>query len=80
MEPAIAALAGGRLEMNEDRQSGAMKQKTLAFDVISGPVGFLKTCHLAAELARAGQVEHTMILASEVENNRRRGARHACWV
>ncbi len=69
MEPAIAALAGGRLLMNEDR-SPADEHKTLAFDVISGPVGFLKSCYLAAELARAGQLEQAMLLASEVENNR----------
>lgn len=69
MEPAIAALAGGRLLMNEDR-SPEDADKTLAFDVLSGPVGFLKTCYLASELARAGQIEQAMILASEVENNR----------
>ncbi|MEN1681703.1 MAG: 3-oxoacyl-[acyl-carrier-protein] synthase III C-terminal domain-containing protein [Planctomycetota bacterium] len=69
MEPAIAALVGGRLEMNHDRPADA-EDKTLAFDVLSGPVGTLKAIYLASELARAGQIEQAMILASEVENNR----------
>lgn len=69
MEPAIAALVGGRLRMNDDRQPDD-HDKTFAFDLLSGPVGFLKACYLAGELARAGQIEQAMILATEVENNR----------
>ncbi|MEM6330923.1 MAG: 3-oxoacyl-[acyl-carrier-protein] synthase III C-terminal domain-containing protein [Planctomycetota bacterium] len=69
MEPAIAALVAGRLRMNDDRQPDEAS-KTLAFDILSGPVGFLKTCYLAAELARAGQLQRAMVLAAEVENNR----------
>lgn len=69
MEPAIAALAACRLSINEDRQPGD-EHKTLAFDLLSGPVGFLKSCYMMGELARAGQIEQGMVLASEVENNR----------
>lgn len=69
MEPAIAALAAGRLGMNDDRPAGHA-QKTLAFDVMNGPVGFLKACFLATELASVGKVRAAMVLASEVENNR----------
>ena len=67
-EPAIAALAGGRLKMNDDRHPED-EHKTLAFDILSGPAGFLKTCYLAGELVRAGQVEQAMVMAAEVENN-----------
>lgn len=70
MEPAIAALAAGRLKMNDDRAPDD-EHKTLAFDLMNGPVGFLKACYLASELARAGALERAMILAGEVENNRR---------
>lgn len=69
MEPAIAALAACQLSINEDRQPGD-EHKTLAFDLLSGPVGFLKSCYLMGELARAGQIEQGMVLASEAENNR----------
>lgn len=69
MEPAIAALAAGRLHINEDRQPGD-EHKSFAFDLLSGPLGFLKSCYLAGELVRAGSIENALILASEVENNR----------
>jgi len=68
-EPAIAALAGGRLKMNDDRHPED-EHKTLAFDILSGPAGFLKSCYLAGELVRAGQIEQAMVMAAEVENNR----------
>ncbi|QDU91224.1 3-oxoacyl-[acyl-carrier-protein] synthase 3 [Pirellulimonas nuda] len=73
MEPAIAALVAGRLRMNDDRPAGHAK-KTLAFDVMNGPVGFLKACFLAGELATAGKLTAAMVLASEVENGRILGA------
>lgn len=69
MEPAIAALAAGRLNMNDDQQPDA-QDRTFAFDLMNGPVGFLKACYLVGELARAGAIETALLLASEVENNR----------
>jgi len=66
-EPALAALLAGDLEMND--ASDVNDQKTLAFDVLNGPAGFLNACHMVSEMARAGRVERAMIVASELENN-----------
>ncbi len=68
-EPAIAALLAGELKMNHDRQTGD-EHKTLAFDILNGPLGFLNACYLVTELAAAGCLERAMIVAAEIENNR----------
>lgn len=68
-EPAIAALLAGELQMNHDRLRGN-EPKTLAFDILNGPLGFLNACYVATEMAAAGCLEHALVVASEVENNR----------
>lgn len=68
-EPAMAALLAGELRMNHDRQTGD-DHKTLAFDILNGPLGFLNACYLLTELSAAGCLERAMIVASEIENNR----------
>lgn len=67
-EPAIAALLACDLKINDNRQPDD-PHKTLAFDLMNGPVGFLNACYLTAELARAGCLQRAMIVASEIENN-----------
>jgi 3-oxoacyl-[acyl-carrier-protein] synthase III len=67
-EPAIAALLAGDLEMNDLCNPDA-PHKTLALDVFNGAVGFLNSCYLVSELARAGCVQRAMIVTAEVENN-----------
>ncbi len=69
MEPALAALVAGELAMNDDREPDD-EDKTFAFDLSVGGVGFLQACFVASELARAGSIETAMVLASEIENNR----------
>ena len=67
-EPAIAALLAGDLKMNDLCNPDA-PHKTLALDVFNGAVGFLNSCYLVSELARAGCVQQAMIVTAEVENN-----------
>jgi 3-oxoacyl-[acyl-carrier-protein] synthase III len=67
-EPAMAALLAGELAINDCREPDD-ERRTLAFDLLNGSIGFLNACYLAAELARTGAIERTMVVASEVENN-----------
>jgi amino acid adenylation domain-containing protein len=67
-EPAVAALIAGQLGINDDIQSPD-GPKTLAFDVLNGPVGFLNACHVAAATIGTGKTSHAMVVASEIENN-----------
>lgn len=67
-EPAVAALVAGELGINGDAQS-PNGPKTLAFDVLNGPVGFLNACHVATGMIGAGKTAHAMVVASEIENN-----------
>jgi len=69
MEPALAALVAGELGINDDREPHD-EDKTFAFDLSAGAIGFLKACYVAGELVRAGSFQNALILASEVENNR----------
>ncbi|WP_197452748.1 3-oxoacyl-[acyl-carrier-protein] synthase III C-terminal domain-containing protein [Rosistilla oblonga] len=68
MEPAIAALLAGRMEINFDREPEAA-DKTFAFDVINGEVGMMKSLFLASEFIRAGRGKKVMVVGSEVDNN-----------
>ncbi|QDS89867.1 3-oxoacyl-[acyl-carrier-protein] synthase 3 [Rosistilla ulvae] len=68
MEPAIAALLAGRMEINFDREPDAA-DKTFAFDVINGEVGMMKSLFLASEFIRAGRGQKVMVVGSEVDNN-----------
>ncbi len=71
-EPALAAMAAGRLGINHQSPSPA-GQKTLAFDLTSGEVGPYTACLAAIEWISAGRTSLALILASEVENNARFG-------
>jgi len=79
MEPAIAALTAGVLCMNDEREPQD-EQKTFAFDITNGEVGFLKSVHLATEFTRVGRAKQVMVLASEVENNITRRPEHLLGV
>ena len=67
-EPAIAAFVAGDIGANDDIR-GADGNKTLAFDVLNGGVGFLNACHVASQMIGAGKVDCAMVVASETENN-----------
>jgi 3-oxoacyl-[acyl-carrier-protein] synthase III len=69
-EPAIAALAAGRLDINVTLEEEATR-RTLAFDVLNGSLGLLSAYQVVVELIRAGRSARAMVLAAEVENNRR---------
>lgn len=68
MEPAYAALLAGELSMNATI-SKTEDQKTLAFDIFNGSVGFLNACHIAQQMLAAGTSTAAMIVAAEHENN-----------
>lgn len=67
-EPAIAALIGGDLKMNDIIESPSDK-KTFTFDVFNGSLGFLNACQVANHLIQAGTYQTAMIIASEAEVN-----------
>jgi amino acid adenylation domain-containing protein len=70
MEPALAAIAAGELDMNaDDARPGP--RRTLAFDLANGGVGPLNACLVAGQMIAAGDIHTAMVLASEVENNAR---------
>jgi 3-oxoacyl-[acyl-carrier-protein] synthase III len=66
-EPALAALAAGDLGINHEVATPEGR-RTLAFDLMDGPVGTLHACHIAAQMLR-GKAGAALVLASEVENN-----------
>lgn len=68
LEPAYAALLAGELNMNATApaQDG---NKTLAFDIFNGSIGFLNACYVAQQMIAAGNCETAMIVAAEIENN-----------
>ena len=68
MEPAIASLLAGKLEMNATI-SDSENQKTLAFDIFNGSIGFLNACYVAQQMIEGGKCKTSMIVASEIENN-----------
>lgn len=67
-EPALAALLAGDLKINDDKPAED-ENKTFAFDLLNGSVGFLNACFMVSEMGRAGRLENAMIVASEIENN-----------
>lgn len=67
-EPALAALLAGDLKINDDKPAED-EEKTFAFDLLNGSVGFLNACFMVSEMGRAGRLENAMIVASEIENN-----------
>ena len=68
MEPAIAALLAGDLDMNA-KITETENNKTLAFDVFNGAIGFLNSCHVSQQMMAAGSCKTAMVVAAEVENN-----------
>lgn len=68
MEPAIAALLAGELDMNA-KITEAENNKTLAFDIFNGAIGFLNACHVSQLMMAAGSCKTAMIVAAEIENN-----------
>jgi 3-oxoacyl-[acyl-carrier-protein] synthase III len=68
MEPAIAALLAGELDMNA-KITETENNKTLAFDIFNGAIGFLNACHVSQQMMAAGSCKTAMIVAAEIENN-----------
>ena len=68
MEPAIASLLAGKLEMNP-MLSDTENKKTLAFDIFNGSIGFLNACYVAQQMIEGKKCKIAMIAASEIENN-----------
>ena len=68
LEPAYAALLAGELEMNAT-VSEPGNNKTLAFDIFNGSIGFLNACYAAQQMITAGDCTTAMVVASETENN-----------
>jgi 3-oxoacyl-[acyl-carrier-protein] synthase III len=69
MEPAIAALLAGELDMNAKITEPDNNNKTLAFDIFNGAIGFLNACHVSQQMMAAGNCKTAMIVAAEIENN-----------
>jgi len=68
LEPAYSSLLAGELDMNATA-SESNKQKTFAFDVFNGSIGFLNACFVAQQLIAAEKCKTAMIVAAECENN-----------
>lgn len=68
LEPALAALLAGELEMNATTIETDNK-KTLAFDIFNGSMGLLNACYVAQQMMAAGNCKTAMIVAAECENN-----------
>lgn len=68
LEPAYAALLAGELDMNATAP-GTNDQKTLAFDIFNGSIGFLNACYVAQQMIGAENCMTAMIVAAESENN-----------
>ncbi len=70
LEPAIATLLAGALDMNASPRENEAGQ-TLAFDIFNGSLGYLNACWVASQMMEAKNIEACMIVASECENNAR---------
>lgn len=68
LEPAYAALLAGELGMNATG-TGSDDQKTFAFDVFNGALGFLNACYVAQQMIAAGKCQTAMVVTAENENN-----------
>jgi 3-oxoacyl-[acyl-carrier-protein] synthase III len=68
-EPAVAALAAGRLGINDAVDSPA-SPRTLAFDIGSGATGFLHACQAASGLIASGRHKVALVTAAEIDVNR----------
>ena len=68
LEPAIAALLAGELDMNA-KITETENNKTFAFDIFNGAIGFLNACYVSQQMMAAGSCKTAMIVAAEIENN-----------
>ena len=68
IEPAIAALIAGDLGFNDDAIA-LTAEKTFAFDLVNGALGFLNACQVASSMIAAGAARTAMVVASEVEHH-----------
>jgi 3-oxoacyl-[acyl-carrier-protein] synthase III len=68
VEPAMAALVAGALDLNGTAEAHE-SAKTLAFDLLNGSLGFLNACHVGVQMVRGGRHRTVMVVASEIENN-----------
>ncbi|WP_370476581.1 3-oxoacyl-[acyl-carrier-protein] synthase III C-terminal domain-containing protein [Tamlana flava] len=68
LEPAMAALLAGKLEMNASSYQNEDKS-TFAFDIFNGTVGFMNALFMVQNFFLSGQYKTAMIVASEIENN-----------
>ena len=66
-EPAIAAYLQHALGINVEFHG----RRTLSFDLLNGGVGMLNAAHVVASLLLAGEVHAGMVVASEVNADRR---------
>jgi len=68
MEPAYATFIAGGLA-NKAKAGGSEINKTLAFDIFNGSLGFLNACHIVQQLIKSGNCKTALVVASEIENN-----------
>jgi 3-oxoacyl-[acyl-carrier-protein] synthase III len=68
LEPAYATLLAGELNMNST-PSGPDADRTFAFDVFNGSLGFLNACSIAQEMIASDSCQNAMIVTAECENN-----------
>ena len=69
LEPAIAALVACQLGLGTESDPIAAHH-FFAFDVFNGALGFLNACNVSIQLMRTMKYRVSMIVASEIENNR----------
>jgi 3-oxoacyl-(acyl-carrier-protein) synthase III len=67
-EPALAAMVAGDLRLNANKGEWE-HNRTFAFDVLNGSLGFLDACSVATEMLRTGKAAHALVCAAEIENN-----------
>lgn len=75
-EPAAAAIAEGDLRMNEYVKAQAA-HRTVALDLINGPLGFLNACCVAEAMIRAGRCTAVMVAAAEVDSSAHLAPEHS---
>lgn len=68
-EPAVAALVAGRVNCNGAIQVHEAENKTFAFDVFNGAIGFFNACYNSVAMLHSGRYRNVMVVASEIENN-----------
>jgi 3-oxoacyl-[acyl-carrier-protein] synthase-3 len=66
-EPAIAAYIAHGLDVNIEFQG----RRTTAFDLLNGGCGVLNAIHVVDALLRSGEVQVGMVVASEINSDRR---------